>query len=95
MAVIPKWMCDRDNSMHDSKKDADAHDKMLELAEEFTTLLEQRFSKLDEVQAEEFGLLLARNKEKVIAACKGKPEVLRELDNDMDAKVTPIKASKK
>jgi len=33
MAVIPKWMCDRDNSMHDSKKDADAQDKMLELAE--------------------------------------------------------------
>jgi len=40
MAVIPKWMCDRDNSMHDLKKDADAHDKMLELAEEFTALLE-------------------------------------------------------
>jgi len=94
MAVIPKWMCDRDNSMHDSKKDADAHDKMLELAEEFTSLLEEQFSKLDEVQAEEFGLLLARNKEKIILACKGKPELLRELDSDKDAKVTPIKASK-
>jgi len=94
MAVIPKWMCDRDNSMHDSKKDADAHDKMLELAEEFTSLLEEQFSKLDEVQAEEFGLLLARNKEKIILACKGKPEILRELDSDKDAKVTPIKASK-
>ena len=80
MAVIAKWMCDRDNSMHDSKKDADAHDKMLELAEEFTSLLEERVGKVDDKLAEEFGLLLARNKEKLIQACKGRPEVLRELN---------------
>lgn len=93
MAVIAKWMCDRDNSMHDSKKDADAHDKMLELAEEFTTLLEDKVGKVDDRLAEEFGLLLARNKEKLIQACKGRPEVLRELDEDRDDKVMPLKAS--
>ncbi len=94
MAVIPKWMCDRDNSMHDLKKDADAHDKMLELAEEFTALLENRIKGVDEKQAEEFGLFLARNKDRVIQACKGKPELLGELDSDADPKVTPIKAAK-
>ena len=57
MAVIPKWMCDRDNSMHDSKKAADEHDKMLELAEEFTCLLENHIGKVDEKLAEEFGLI--------------------------------------
>ena len=93
MAVIPKWMCDRDNSMHDSKKDADAHDKMLELAEEFTALLEDKVKGIDEKQAEEFGLFLARNKDKVIRACKGKPELLGELNSDADPKVTPIKAA--
>ena len=93
MAVIPKWMCDRDNSMHDSKKEADAHDKMLELAEEFTALLEDKVKGIDEKQAEAFGLLLARNKDKVIQACKGKPELLGELDADDDPKVTPIKAA--
>lgn len=93
MAVIPKWMCDRDNSMHDSKKDADAHDKMLELAEEFTALIEDKLGKVDEKLAEEFGLLLARNKEKVILACKGRPEALREFDTEQDDNVTPLVAS--
>ena len=93
MAVIPMWMCDRDNSMHDSKKDADAHDKMLELAEEFTTLLESKLGKVDDKLAEEFGLLLARNKEKLIQACKGRPEALRELDTEQADNVTPLKAS--
>jgi len=93
MAVIPKWMCDRDNSMHDSKKDADVHDKMLELAGEFAALLEDKVKGIDEKQAEEFGLFLARNKEKVIQACKGRPELLREIDSEGDPKVTPIKAA--
>ena len=93
MAVIPKWMCDRDNSMHDSKKDADAHDKMLELAEEFSTLLEEKISGVDDKLAEEFGLLLARNRDKLIEACKGRPEALRELDSEQADNVTPLKAS--
>ena len=93
MAVIPMWMCDRDKSMHDLKKDADAHDKMLELAEEFTRLLEVSLGKVDDKLAEEFGLLLARNREKLIQACKGRPEALRELDSDLADNVTPLKAS--
>jgi len=92
MAVIPKWMCDRDNSMHSSKKEADAHDKMLELAEAFTLLLESKVKGIDELQAEEFGLFLARNRDQVIQACKGKPELLGEIDSEGDPKVTPIKA---
>jgi hypothetical protein len=79
MAVIAKWMCDRDNSMFDSKKDADAYDKMLELAEQFTALLESRIIGIDEAQAEEFGVLLAKNKELVIQACKGRPEALQSI----------------
>ena len=46
--------------MFDNKKDADAHDKMLELAEEFTALLERQIEGIDEVKAESFGLLLAK-----------------------------------
>jgi dsDNA-binding SOS-regulon protein len=80
--------------MHDSKKEADEHDKMLELAEEFTSLLEARLGKVDDKLAEEFGLLLARNKEKVVQACKGKPEALRELDSETADNVAPLKASK-
>ena len=74
MPVIAMWKCDRDGAMFDSKKEADAHDKMLELGEQFTALLEQQIEGIDETQAESFGLLLAKNKELVIQACKGKPD---------------------
>lgn len=80
MAVIAMWKCDRDGSMFDNKKDADLHDKMLELGEGFTQLLEKMIPGVDEDKAEAFGLFLAQNKEAVIAACKGKPEALAAID---------------
>ena len=86
MAVVAKWMCDRDQRMFDSKKDADAYDKMLELAEHFTALLQQHIPNVDEGKAEWFGVFLAQNKEAVIQACKGRSEALEEL-NSQDGKV--------
>jgi dsDNA-binding SOS-regulon protein len=65
--------------MFENKKDADAHDKMLELAEQFTQLLESQIKDINEADAEAFGLLLAKNKELVAQACKGKPDALMEL----------------
>ena len=85
MPVIAMWKCDRDGSMFDSKKDADAHDKMLELAEQFTSLLESKVEGINEEQAESFGLLLAKNKELIIQACRGKPEVLAGVSEGNDA----------
>jgi dsDNA-binding SOS-regulon protein len=79
MPVIAMWKCDRDGSMFENKKDADAHDKMLELGEQFTMLIESQLSGVDEAQIESLGLLLAKNKELIIQACKGKPEVLEEI----------------
>lgn len=81
MAVVAKWMCDRDNTMFDSKKDADAHDKMLELAEQFTALLQREVAGIDEAQAEDFGILLSRNKELLMQACKGKVDALDEISS--------------
>ncbi len=79
MAVIAMWKCDRDGAMFEDKKSADAHDKMLELGEVFTRLLEQVVPGVDEAKAEEFGLIMARHKEQVIAACKGKPEEMEAV----------------
>jgi dsDNA-binding SOS-regulon protein len=81
MPVIAMWKCDRDGSMFENKKDADAHDKMLELGEQFTMLIESQLSGVDEAQAESFGLLLAKHKELIVQACKGKPESLEEIIN--------------
>ena len=89
MAVVAMWQCDRDGSMFDNKKEADAYDKMLELAEQFTALLETQIPDVDEKAAEQFGLLLAKNKDLVTLACKGNPEKLAEILNP-SASVTDI-----
>lgn len=102
MAVLARWQCDRDGSMFDNKKDADAHDKMLELGEHFSAFLSKHAESLSEEDAERIGLLLARNRESVMTACKGRPEVLLELgavaepgaDRGAD-KVTPLAARAK
>lgn len=84
MAVIAMWKCDRDDTMFDNKKEADAYDKMLELGEVFTRLLEQVIPGVDENKADEFGLILARNKEQVVLACKGKIEAMEEVISGPD-----------
>lgn len=93
MAVIAMWKCDRDNSMFENRKEADAHDRMLELGEQFSRLLEQVIPEVDEQAAEAFGLVLARNKELIIQACKGRPEVMSEIELQ-DKKVTQLTASR-
>lgn len=92
MAVIAQWMCDRDNSMFNSKKEADAHDKMLELGEQFTALMLEKMPNMDEKQAEEFGIYLAINKDAVMQACKGNSEALANLDTNSVDNVTAISA---
>lgn len=79
MAVIAMWKCDRDGAMFDDKKAAEEHDKMLELGDVFTRLLEKVIPGVDEAKAEEFGLILARNKEQVALACKGRIEAMEEV----------------
>ncbi|WP_260293803.1 YebG family protein [Sedimenticola hydrogenitrophicus] len=93
MAVIAMWKCDRDNSMFEDKKAADAHDRMLGLGEQFALLLEQVIPGVDEKAAEAFGLVLARNKELVIQACRGRPEAMSEIELQ-DEKVTRLNAAR-
>lgn len=92
MALIPMWKCDRDGTMFDDKKEADAYDKMLELAEQFSALLESQVPGVDEAQSEKFGLLLAKNKDVLVAACKGRPELIEGIINP-SADVTDISAA--
>ncbi|SHE74642.1 hypothetical protein SAMN04487965_0561 [Microbulbifer donghaiensis] len=78
MAVVAVWKCDRDGAMFDNKKDAEEHDKMLELAANITSLIERHIDGISEQAGEEIGLLLAKRREDLAKACKGKPEVLLE-----------------
>jgi len=98
MAVIAKWICDRDESMFSTKKEAEAHDKLLELGEQFSALLLKQIPEVDEYKAEAFGIFLANNKEAVMDACKGKMDALLEIseptaNNEADENqntVTPL-----
>lgn len=78
MSITPMWRVDRDGSMFTDKKAAEEHDRMLELAANLTSLLEDNFT-IDEQLAEEIGLLLSRNKEVLAKAFKGKPDLVLEI----------------
>lgn len=78
MAVIAVWKCDRDGTMFEDRKDAEEHDKMLELAANLTTLIERHLPNIDEATSEAIGLLLAERRDVLARACKGKPELLLE-----------------
>lgn len=91
MAVIAVWKCDRDGTMFENKKDAEEHDKMLELAANITTLLETHISGIDEKTSEAVGLLLADRRDALARACKGKPSALLEEPSEL-SNVTPLTA---
>ena len=95
MAVVAMWKCDRDDTMFDNKKDADAHDRMLELAENFSLLLGRQIEGISEQDAENIGLLLSKNKSVLIAACKGNPDLLLDIGSDDTqeaSNITPLTA---
>lgn len=98
MAVIAVWKCDRDGTMFEDKKQAEEHDKMLELAANITSLIEEQVDGIDEKHSEAIGLLLAERRDDLAKACKGKPEVLltavpgnKDISDALDGEnVTPI-----
>ena len=81
MSITPMWRVDRDGSMFTDKKAAEEHDRMLELADGITGLLETHFE-IDEKLAEEIGLLMSRHKDTLAKAFKGKPSLLEEIGNE-------------
>ena len=85
MAVIAVWKCDRDNSMFTNKKDAEEHDKMLELAENITALIDSNIDGIDEKHSEAIGILLSKHRDNLAKACKGKPEALLDSPEEVQA----------
>lgn len=95
MAVRVCYMSDRDEDrLFASKKEADAHDKMLELAENISAMMGHRFPALGEGTAEEIGLFLANEKALLLKAVKGRPEAIDEWLQEQTGKVTAMSARK-
>lgn len=82
MSITPMWRVDRDGSMFTDKKAAEEHDRMLELADGITNMLEAHFE-MDDQLAEEIGLLISRHKDVFTRALKGKPEALQEIHKEV------------
>lgn len=82
MAVVAMWQCDRDGSMFADRKEAEAYDRMLELAEAFSAVIEAQSPGVASEEAERLGQFFARHKEAVLAACRGKPEALGQLASE-------------
>jgi dsDNA-binding SOS-regulon protein len=90
MPVVAMWKCDRDNTMFENKKDADDYDKMLELAEGFSAFLLRKSDGISDKDAEDIGLLLSKNKNLLIAACKGKPNLLLDISDTEQSETSNI-----
>lgn len=75
MAVIVKYVVERNGEekmTFTSKAEADAYDKMLDMADALFALIEQSELIEDEAKQEEVALYLAQNKEEVLYALGAK-----------------------
>lgn len=85
MAVVTLYMSDLDpeKRMFKSKKEADEHDKKLELAEGLASFISQQLTTIDEELAETLGMFIAEHKEPIMQALKGKPQALFEQSDSV------------
>lgn len=75
MAVIVKYVVERNGEekmTFTSKAEADAYDKMLDMADELFNLLENSDLLEDDQQKEDLSLFLAKNKDEVLYALGAK-----------------------
>lgn len=105
MAVETKYVVVRkgeEKMTFASKKEADAHDKLLDMAEAFTDWLLQSGMQMDETQAENLGLYFAEQKDAVqhILRTSKLPEIdavtsedKTESDVDGSKKIRAVKAA--
>ena len=83
MAVEVVYRSSRDlERLFMDKAEADRHDKMLELAELLTNVLQKAVPSLNEQQGEELGIFMAKNREIFAKAFKNQPDALSELGQD-------------
>ncbi|QFU23107.1 YebG family protein [Shewanella eurypsychrophilus] len=74
MAVVTKFVVVREGvekMTFTSKKEADAYDKMLDIADNLTPFLTESDLELDDGTCEKISFFLAQNKEKLLSLLKG------------------------
>ena len=92
MAVIVKYVVERNGEekmTFTSKAEADAYDKMLDMADELFTLLGESKLLEDEAKQEELSLYLAKNKEEVLIALGAKRKPLPKKPKEVKVAAEP------
>lgn len=99
MAVIVKYVVERNGEekmTFTSKAEADAYDKMLDMADELFTLLENSKLIEEDDKKEELSLYLAQNKEEVLYALGAKrkptPKKSKKVTSEESDSGTPEQA---
>ncbi|UCJ18709.1 YebG family protein [Pseudomonas sp. MM211] len=86
MAVEVVYRSSRDpERLFMDKAEADRHDKMLELAELLSEVLQKAVPSLSDEQGEELGIYMARNRDVFAKAFKNQPDALAELGSEAQA----------
>ncbi|WP_299788878.1 YebG family protein [uncultured Shewanella sp.] len=76
MAVVTKFVVVREGvekMTFTSKKEADAYDKMLDIADQLVPFLTGSDLELDEATCEKLSFFMAQNKEQLLSLLKGAP----------------------
>jgi dsDNA-binding SOS-regulon protein len=97
MAVIVKYIVVRNGEekmTFATKKEADAYDKMLDIADEMYDFLDKSKLKLDENLMEDLSLMLAENRVDVIPILKGGPKT-KKAKKPEKKEVAPKKSKPK
>lgn len=98
MAVVVRYMCTRDGKMFEDRKQANAHDKMLESVELLRDLIEaSAVAGVNEDLADELAYYLVNNKDETMAALRGqstRPSASGDEAEDEDEESEPTAAPK-
>lgn len=92
MAVIVKYVIERngvEKMTFAAKSEADAYDKMLDIADELFVVLGQSKLLADEAQQESLALYLAQNKDEVLQALGAKAKTVKK-DKAVELAAEPL-----
>ncbi len=99
MAVIVKYIVVRNGEekmTFATKKEADAYDKMLDIADELYDFLDKSKIKLDEDLMEDLSLLMAENRDELIPILRATKKKKKAKKPDKKSEKKPeVKSSKK
>lgn len=96
MAVIVKYVVERNGAekmTFTSKAEADAYDKMLDTADELTTVLAESKLLTDDNQTESLALYLAQHKDELLVALGAKKPAAKDkaaVDKTAKAKIAAV-----